>query len=158
MRAEGGCDCGAVRYALSNSPLIVHACHCRDCQRLSGSVYAVNIWIEKEFVELLAGTLSKYERKGGSGSPHEVHRCSRCGTHVLNDYRRAPGSYWWVRVGTLDDPAAFAPDLHLYTRSKHPSVHLPEGVPVFEAYYDRAQVWPAASLARMEAHLRARPG
>jgi hypothetical protein len=154
MFAEGGCACGDVRYALHISPLIVHACHCTDCRRLTGSAYAVNAWIEQEFVEQKSGTLCKFERKGGSGSPHDVHFCSRCGTAVWSRYHRAPGTYWWVRVGTLDRPDLVSPDVHIWTRSKHPSVTLPDGVPVFEAYYERDQVWSQESLARMEAHLR----
>jgi hypothetical protein len=157
MLAEGGCSCGALRYRLTNRPLIVHACHCRDCQRLTGGAYATNIWIEKAFVELLAGTPAWFARKGGSGQPHVLYFCGNCGTTIWSDYRRAPGDCWWVRVGTLDDPDPFAPDVHIYTRSKHPSVLLPAGVPAFGASYDRNQVWPLESLARLEANIRTTP-
>jgi len=51
MTLEGGCACGATRYTLTNTPMIVHACHCRDCRRLSGSAFALNLWIERKFVE-----------------------------------------------------------------------------------------------------------
>jgi len=56
MSLEGGCSCGAIRYKLANSPLIVHACHCRDCQRVTGSGFVINIWIEKKFVEASGAT------------------------------------------------------------------------------------------------------
>jgi len=46
MEREGGCACGATRYKLTASPLIVHACHCRDCQRLTGGAFVINLWIE----------------------------------------------------------------------------------------------------------------
>jgi len=158
MQLEGGCSCGAVRYVLKNEPLIVHACHCCDCQKLTGSLYAVNAWIEKEFLELRSGSLTMFRRKGGSGEGHDVHSCSACATALFNDYHRAPGSYWWVRVGTLDEPGRLRPDVHIFTRSKHPSVILPTDVPAFEAYYDRGTVWRPESLARMEASIRARQG
>ena len=58
MNLEGGCSCGAIRYKLTNSPLIVHACHCRDCQRVTGSGFVINIWIEKKFVEASAFALA----------------------------------------------------------------------------------------------------
>ena len=58
-----------------------------------------------------------------------------------------------MRVGTLDDPAALPPDVHIFTRSKLPWVRLPEGVPAFEAYYDTKTLWPAASLERRRAIL-----
>jgi len=151
MFAEGGCSCGAVRYTLQREPLIVHACHCTDCQRLTGSAYATNAWIEKAFVEQTAGELTHHARKGGSGAAHDLSFCPRCGTTVWSQYTRVPGEFCWVRVGTLDDPNRVAPDVHIYTRSKHRAVALPPGVPVFEAYYEREQVWSADSLARLEA-------
>ncbi len=155
MFAEGGCACGAVRYRLENSPLIVHACHCSDCQSLTGGPFAVNAWIEKNFLELISGMPIVFNRSGGSGQGHDVYFCSSCGTTVWSEYHRPPGSYWFVRVGTLDDPALLAPDVHIFTRSKHPSVTLSEGVPVFDVSYEREKVWSAESLARMEANIRA---
>lgn len=56
-----------------------------------------------------------------------------------------------MRVGTLDEPSALPPDVHIYTRSKLPWVKLPEGVPAFEAYYDSKKLWPEESLARRKA-------
>src|SRR5918999_1187460 len=104
---EGGCACGAVRYRLTSEPMFVHCCHCRDCQRQTGSAFVINALIETDRMALR-----------------------------------------FVRVGTLDDPTALAPDVHIFTRSKLPWVRLPEGVPTFEIYYDTQALWPPASLAR----------
>ena len=60
----------------------------------------------------------------------------------------------FVRVGTLDDPSALAPDVHIYTRSRAPWVTLPESVPAFDGYYDTRALWPAESQARRKAALR----
>jgi hypothetical protein len=57
----------------------------------------------------------------------------------------------FVRGGTLDDPAAVTPDVHIFTRSKVPWVILPDSVAAFEVYYDTKKLWPAASLERLEA-------
>ena len=57
----------------------------------------------------------------------------------------------FVRIGTLDEPAALAPDVHIYVRSKLPWIALPEGVPAFDAYYDSKKLWPPASLERRRA-------
>ena len=78
MTLEGGCACGAVRYKLTNTPLIVHACHCRDCQRLSGTAFATNIWIEDKFVEPGPTAPASFRLPGGSGQPHDVFFCQRC--------------------------------------------------------------------------------
>jgi hypothetical protein len=59
----------------------------------------------------------------------------------------------FVRVGTLDDPAALPPDVHIYPRSKLPWIALPQGVPAFAAYYSSRELWPADSLARRKAVL-----
>ncbi len=59
----------------------------------------------------------------------------------------------FVRAGTLDDPSAVAPDVHIFTRSKVPWVTLPASVPAFEVYYDSKTLWPPESLARLRAVL-----
>ena len=91
MNLEGGCSCGAIRYKLTNSPLIVHACHCRDCQRVTGSGFVINIWIEKRFVESSGATPKSVVLKGGTGKDHEAFFCDNCGTYVWSRYQVAPG-------------------------------------------------------------------
>jgi hypothetical protein len=153
---EGGCACGACRYELHGTPMIVHACHCTDCQRVTGAPFAVNAWIEAENVVLKSGELKSVMLKGGeSGKPCEVWHCSTCGTSLWSRYHASPGNCRWVRVGTLDDPASIAPDVHIWTRSKQPYVTLPEGVPAFEQFYEVKEVWPAESLGRLRANIEA---
>ena len=53
-RREGGCACGAVRYALTSAPMFVHCCHCRDCQRQTGSAFVINAMIERDRVQVLS--------------------------------------------------------------------------------------------------------
>ena len=154
--SEGGCSCGAVRYRLTAKPLIVHCCHCRDCQRITGSAFVVNLWIEREHVELLSGEPKVFELKGGSGKPHDVHFCGDCAAHLWSHYRRVPNDTVLLRAGTLDDPAQVTPDVHIFTRSKLPWVKLPEGARVFEAFYNPAEVWPPESLARWRKNMQRR--
>lgn len=153
MDQEGGCACGAVRYRLTAPPLIVHACHCRDCQRLTGSAFVVNIWIERRFVEADHARLSSTMVTAGSGKPHEIFRCPQCGTAIYSKYHAAPGDTVLLRAGTLDDPAAVAPDVHIFTRSKLPWVTLPAGVPSFEAFYKLAEFWPEGSRERLRRNI-----
>src|SRR5579862_9820376 len=110
MEQEGGCACGKVRYRLTAAPLIVHACHCRDCQRLSGGAFALNLWIERRFVEAGDAPLRSVMLTAGSGKPHEVFRCPECGTALWSKYHAAPGDTVLLRAGTLDDPQAITPD------------------------------------------------
>lgn len=147
---DGGCACGAVRYRLAGPPMFVHCCHCRDCQRQTGSAFVLNALIETDRIELTAGKPEPVAVPTDSKRPHDIYRCPKCQTAVWSDYGRRP-ALRFVRVGALDDPTALKPDVHIYTRSKQPWVGLPADVPVFEEYYDMPKLWPTASLARRRA-------
>jgi hypothetical protein len=155
MDLEGGCACGTVRYRLTAAPLIVHACHCRDCQRLTGSAFALNIWIEKNCVEADHTLPKSFMLTAGSGKPHEVFFCSRCTTHLWSKYYAAPGDTLLLRVGTLDHPETVKPDVHIFTRSKLPWLILPPDALAFESFYKLAEVWPAASRERLRRNIAA---
>jgi hypothetical protein len=58
-----------------------------------------------------------------------------------------------VRVGTLDKPNAFEPDVHIYTRWKAEWLKLPKRTPAFRDYYKTRELWPKASLKRLDAAL-----
>jgi hypothetical protein len=150
---EGGCACGAMRYRLGAAPMFVHCCHCRDCQRQTGSAFVLNALIETDRIALLKGEPQPIAMPTDSGRPHRIFRCPDCQTAMWSEYGGV-GALRFVRVGTLDDPTALRPDVHIYTRSKQPWVTLPPGVPSFEAYYDSKQLWPAASLERRRAIMR----
>jgi hypothetical protein len=149
---EGGCACGAVRYRLASLPMFVHCCHCRDCQRQTGSAFVINALIETDRVAMLSGDPTPVAMSTDSGRPHKIFRCSDCRTAVWSEYGGL-AALRFVRVGTLDDPAALPPDVHIYVRSKLPWVTLPKSTPAFDAYYESAKLWPAASLERRRAIL-----
>lgn len=153
MEQEGGCACGATRYRLTKAPLIVHCCHCRDCQRLTGSAFVVNLWIERRFVETDHARLAATRVTAGSGKPHEIFRCPQCGTVIYSKYHAAPGDTVLLRAGTLDHPEEIPPDVHIFTRSRLPWVALPEGAPAFEAFYKLAEFWPAESRERLRRNI-----
>ena len=151
---EGGCACRAVRYRLTEEPLIVHACHCRDCQRLTGAPFVLNLWIERKFVVPSGAEPQVAKLTAGSGAGHEVAFCGACSTALWSRYHAPPGDTLFVRGTALDDPDTCTPDVHIFTRSKLPWVVLPEGAPSFPAMYtDFAAVWPPARLARFRAHI-----
>ncbi len=146
----GGCACGALRYRLASRPMFVHCCHCKDCPRQTGSAFVLNALIETARVERLAGEARSVPVPTDSGRPHDIHRCPICETAVWSHYGGRP-ALSFVRVGTLDDPSALPPDVHIYVRSKLPWIALPPDVPAFPAYYDSKQLWPPESLARRRA-------
>jgi hypothetical protein len=148
---NGGCTCRAVRYAMTGPPLIVHCCHCRWCQRETGTAFALNAAIEAERVPLLAGAPELVQTPSLSGNGQKIARCPSCRVALWSHYAGAGDKVSFVRVGTLDDPDAFAPDVHIYTESKQPWVVIPEGARAFAQFYRPKEVWPAASLARYQA-------
>jgi hypothetical protein len=150
---EGGCDCRQVRYRMETAPLFVHCCHCRWCQRESGSSFALNAMIEGDRVALLVGQPELVDTPSASGAGQQIARCPRCRVALWSHYASAGPVVAFVRVGTLDTPDALPPDVHIFTESKQPWVVLPPGTPAMPAYYDRDALWPADSLARREAIL-----
>jgi hypothetical protein len=148
---EGGCACGAVRYRLASDPLFTHCCHCLNCQRQTGSAFVINLLIEADRVELLAGEPQPVDVPRDDGSTQRIFRCPSCQVAVFSEYGRPDVKF--VRGGTLDQPPAITPDVHIFARSKLSWVTLPVGVPAFEVYYDANALWPAASLERLRAIL-----
>jgi hypothetical protein len=147
---DGGCDCGAVRYRMTTRPLVVHCCHCRWCQRETGTAFALNAMIEANRVVELGEAPALVHTPSESGAGQQIARCPHCRIAVWSHYAGAGPLLKFVRVGTLDNPDLLPPDIHIYTRSKQPWVVLPPGVPAFEEYYDRDACWSAESLARRQ--------
>lgn len=150
---DGGCDCREVRYRMTSRPLFVHCCHCRWCQRESGASFALNAMIEASRVQLLAGKPEIVDTPSNSGKGQKIARCPTCRIALWSHYAGAGGIVSFVRVGTLDDPDAFPPDIHIFTASKQPWVVLPQGARAVPEYYDREKEWPRESLERRAALL-----
>ena len=150
---EGGCDCRFVRYRMQSRPLFVHCCHCRWCQRESGASYALNAMIEADRVTNLAGEPEIVDTPSESGKGQAIARCPRCKVALWSNYAGAGPVVKFVRVGTLDNPDALPPDIHIFTASKQPWVVIPPGQAAVPEYSDREQHWPAESLERRKALL-----
>ena len=150
-KLQGGCSCGGVRFELLAPPIRVHCCHCTDCQRHTGSAFVINAIIETSAIKIIRGTLEVVPIRRDYG-PHDVYRCRKCKVALWSDYGRRP-QIRFVRVGTLDNPRALRPDIHIYTRTKVPWVRLSKGKPAFKAYYNPKKVWPKKSLQRVRAAL-----
>lgn len=148
---EGGCTCRQVRYRLKSKPLFVHCCHCRWCQRETGTAFALNAMIEADRVEVLAGEVEIVHTPSNSGKGQKISRCPNCRIAVWSNYAGAGDAARFVRVGTLDEPDRLPPDIHIFTMSKQPWVVLPAGTPAVPEFYDREKMWPAESLARRAA-------
>jgi hypothetical protein len=141
---EGRCACGEVRYRLGSRPFAVHCCHCRSCQRETGSAFVINGLIESSLVEVLSGEPEKIDTPSESGRGQKIVRCPACHVALWSHYAGMGEKASFVRVGTLEDPDACPPQVHIFARSKQPWVVLPESPPAFEIYYS-----PADDLVRL---------
>lgn len=145
---EGGCACSGVRYRMTALPLFVHCCHCRWCQRETGSAFVLNALIETDCLEVLRGKPERVATPSESGKGQTIVRCPTCRVALWSHYAGNGEAICFLRAGTLDEAERVSPDVHIYTDSKHPWVVLPEGVPAFSAYYRPKELWPAESQAR----------
>ncbi len=130
MKLEGGCYCGALRYAAEGKPVLKAQCHCRECQYISGGGPNLFMLIPAEGFVYTKGTPKQFKR---ADLENAVTRefCAECGTHILT---RRPGLAQLVlKIGTLDDPAAaFTPQMAIFAVDRQPYHLIAEGLPVFD--------------------------
>lgn len=153
---KGQCSCGEVQYEITDNPLFVHACYCTNCQCQSGSAHALNAMIESDCVEIKSGSTEGVLMETPSGMGQMIHRCTQCKIAIWSTYGALGEDFSFVRVGTLENPNAFPPDINIFTKSKLSWTQLKPDIPSFEEYYDANEVWPEAALARMNAVISAR--
>ena len=113
---EGGCSCGAVRYRLKASPLSVYNCHCKDCQRYSGSAWSMSMIVRDGDFEVLSGKTEVYDRRADSGNVIAMNFCDHCHTWLWNV--PPAGSIKVVRAGSLDNMDWAEPVGNIWTDSK----------------------------------------
>jgi hypothetical protein len=125
----GGCLCGAVRYTSEAEPIFSGACHCRDCQRFTGSAFAVVVAVPSPSLKV-EGATTRFTCTGDSGKP--IHRmfCPTCGSGLFDEAEFMPGVAM-LSVGTLDDPDQVQPLVHVYCARAQPWVAFPEGAVKF---------------------------
>ena len=134
-RNEGGCLCGGIRYATLAKPSRVTVCHCRFCQKATGSAYMVEpIFVNDDFV-LLAGSPKAFDhRSKGSGKLVHVHFCGDCGTKLWLSFEQFPDVIG-VYAGTFDDPCWFPIDpsssKHIFLGVARSDTIIPAGLPTF---------------------------
>ena len=129
---EGGCACGIVRYRVRNNPFRTSVCHCKACQRRTGSAFGVGIYFKEQDFELLRGELKPYRfRSDESGRWLSMEFCTNCGTTVTWTAEVFPGGRG-IAGGTFDDTSWLKIDRHVWTRSAHHWMAYPPGVERFD--------------------------
>jgi hypothetical protein len=116
---SGGCACGAIRYRSEGEPLFSMNCHCRDCQRESGSAYAAVIGVARAGFTITKGRPTYFKVTADSGNATKRGFCGNCGSPLFGE----PGvdsNLVTVRAGSLDDPRVYQPAADVYTSSAQP--------------------------------------
>ena len=115
---QGRCQCGKISYSFEHSKLIsAHHCHCKDCQRATGSGKATIMIVPKKYLKL-EGELKYFEVKGSSGSHIRRGFCEHCGSGILSYAKEVP-HILYIKAGTLDDSSWLKIDSNFFTDSSH---------------------------------------
>src|ERR1700682_2377208 len=109
----GGCQCGSVRYQITANPLAVYACHCTECQRQSGSAFALSLLVAREAIVIVAGAAKEWRRVLDSGRAIGCMFCTDCGVRLFHNPERNP-QFSIVKPGTLDDARSLVPVGHIW--------------------------------------------
>jgi hypothetical protein len=116
-KIEGGCLCGQVRYTSTEEPVMTAVCHCKSCQRETGSSYSVLVAVSEASLSVTGDSLSKFQTTGDSGKPTHRHFCNQCGSPLFSTSEVVPDMAF-VKAGTLDDTSWFEPQMHIWCSEK----------------------------------------
>ena len=125
----GGCLCGQVRYSANADPVYVLVCHCKNCQRQTGTAFSVLVGIPNTAMSI-QGQLKTFHDTGDSGLRLERNFCPECGSPIFTDVAAMPGVAF-IKAGTLDDTSWLDPKMHIYCDSKEQWTPMPVGVQEF---------------------------
>ena len=142
-KREGGCLCGAVRYAVEGEPIVSGACYCRDCQVVAGGGAAYGSMYPAAAVTVTAGATRAHTVTAESGAEVVREFCPRCGVHVISYNGSHPG-FKSIKVGTLDDPSGFESQGSIWTSSAQPWHRIETDLPSAERNPDPG-IWDPAA-------------
>ncbi len=130
MVIEGGCYCGALRYRAEGEPIFAGQCHCRECQYITGGNPNVIMAMPMDGFAYTKGEPQHFARSD-IDNPVTREFCGKCGTAIGTQTPNMPGAMI-LKVGTMDDPSVFQPQMAIFTVDKQSFHHIPEGLPAFE--------------------------
>lgn len=125
---SGACQCGKVQYSVDGEVYRLNVCHCRDCQRQSGSAFGMSLVIKPEAFRLEAGELKEFQVTADSGREKTCAFCRDCGVRIYN----RTSALMSIKAGTLNDTSWLRPDAHYWARSKQPWTSIPSETLQFE--------------------------
>lgn len=127
----GGCQCGETRYESAAEPIALYACHCRECQKQSGSAFGMSLRVPKSGFRVTRGEPRHFVRPTDSGRHLKCWFCDKCGSRLWHE-PEPPGEALTIKAGSLDEPVDFSEAVHIWTARKLPGLKIPEGAQQFE--------------------------
>jgi hypothetical protein len=129
-RITGGCLCGALRYEADAAPTYAGYCFCADCRKASGSGWVGFMGFNASALRF-SGEARQFASKSVSGGVATRNFCPTCGGLVFGGIVGETDSHT-IYAGSLDDPAAFRPQIAIFNRDRPGWAPLPAGLQVFE--------------------------
>jgi len=114
---RGGCLCGSARYTYDAAPLAIVACHCRDCQKLTGATNLLTVYADSTAFRHDQGEVRRHRKRADSGREADYVRCADCGTRLWHEALTAP-QWVFIAAGTLDDPLGAGIKSHIFYGSR----------------------------------------
>ena len=129
----GGCACGAIRYESHAKPMWMFFCHCRDCQQAGGGPYSAAVLFPQKSFKIVKGEPKYFAVPSLRGGTHTRGFCAECGSRLLGavDPTRP---FIGVLASSLDDPAIFQPECHMFAVDAQPWDRMDDGLPRFDDY------------------------
>ena len=126
----GGCQCGSVRYVLTTEPMRLAVCHCKECQRQSGSAFGMSMLVKKDSLTV-SGVMKQFTRIADSGNEVTGAFCPECGVRIYHGLKSVPDMLS-LKPGTLDDTSWLRPRYFIWLKSAQNWISVPDGVETFE--------------------------
>ena len=126
----GGCACGGIRYECSAAPVFMVNCHCRDCQKASGTAYSATVILTAVSLKLLKGQPKAHYVQADSGNTARRDFCPDCGAPLFAG-SSARSDFIGIKASSLDDPSWFRPAVDVWTCSAQPWDYMDTNRPKF---------------------------
>ena len=148
---HGQCFCGAIRFRVKQEPLTFYACHCTECQRRTGSAFALSMWVRRADIEVLAGEPARCTITPEGGKTKVARYCAKCAGRLWGEPISAP-DLAIVQPGTLDQPTGLEPIAHIWTRSAQSWSVFAPGTALYEVQppdmTELMRIWERSRQAR----------
>jgi hypothetical protein len=129
-KLTGGCQCGEIKYVYSGDPMGIYICHCKECQKQSGSAFGISVEVRRDNFKIVHGAPKYWERKADSGKIVKCTFCSNCGSRPWHESDAELDSLS-IKGGSLDQLLDVSKAIHVWVSCKLPGVIIPENAKQF---------------------------